>query len=475
VHIPEHGLTREEILETLKSYKSRDLDWQSGKVWAYVYNPGEETAGLVKQAYNLFLTENGLDPTVFPSLLKLETEVIRMMADLLHGGEQAVGHVTTGGTESIMLAVKTARDKFRTERPEIQIPEIVLPVTAHAAFHKAAHYLGLKPVVTPVDPGTFRADVHAMREAITGNTILLVGSAPNYSQGIIDPIHEIGELAQEHNLLFHVDACVGGIHLAFMRKLGYDVPDFDFSVPGVTSISADMHKYGYAAKGASSVLYRDKSLRRYQIFACTDTTAYTLINPTVLSSKSGGPLAGAWAVMNFLGQDGYQRIVSEVQQSAWYLMEGVNAIPGLYVLGKPDMCMFSFASDEMNVYQLADEMAKRGWYLQGQFSTSVTPRNLHVSVNYGTLPMAEAFLKDLGECAEIVRKKEQLDTDFIRQQIGLMLAEPSPEVFAGMAAMAGIQGSELPQEMALINEVLDALPDEYANQLLIDYFNDLYV
>jgi len=475
VQIPEHGLNREEILATLKSYKSRDLDWQSGKVWAYVYNPGEETAGLVKQAYNLFLTENGLDPTVFPSLLKLETEVIRMMADLLHGGEQAVGHVTTGGTESIMLAVKTARDKFRTERPEIQIPEIVLPVTAHAAFHKAAHYLGLKPVVTPVDPGTFRADVHAMREAITGNTILLVGSAPNYSQGIIDPIHEIGELAQERNLLFHVDACVGGIHLAFMRKLGYDVPDFDFSVPGVTSISADMHKYGYAAKGASSVLYRDKSLRRYQIFACTDTTAYTLINPTVLSSKSGGPLAGAWAVMNFLGQDGYQRIVSEVQQSAWYLMEGVNAIPGLYVLGKPDMCMFSFASDEMNVYQLADEMAKRGWYLQGQFSTSVTPRNLHVSVNYGTLPMAEAFLKDLGECAEIVRKNEQLDTDFIRQQIGLMLAEPSPEVFAGMAAMAGIQGSELPQEMALINEVLDALPDEYANQLLIDYFNDLYV
>lgn len=475
VHIPEHGLTKEEVIETLKSYKARDLDWKSGKVWAYVYNPGEETAGLVKEAYNLFLTENGLDPTVFPSLLKLETEVVRMMANLLQGGEQAVGHVTTGGTESIMLAVKTARDKFGAERPEIKSPEMVLPVTAHAAFHKAAHYLGIRPMVTTVDPGSFRADVQAMRQAITENTILLVGSAPNYSQGVVDPIREIGKLAQEHDLLFHVDACVGGIHLAFMRQLGYEVPDFDFSVPGVTSISADMHKYGYAAKGASSVLYRDKSLRRYQIFACTDTTAYTLINPTVLSSKSGGPLAGAWAVMNYLGQDGYQQIVKEVQGATERLIEGVQAMPGLYVLGKPEMCMFSLASDEINIYQLADEMGRRGWYLQGQFSTPVTPRSLHISVNYGTLSMVEPFLKDLRECVEIVRNAEQLDSDFIREQIALMLADPSPEVFAGMAAMAGIQGSELPQEMALINEVLDALPDEYANQLLIEYFNDLYV
>lgn len=473
--IPEHGLTKEEVLLTLKSFKSQDLDWKSGKVWAYVYHPGEETAGLVKEAYNLFLTENGLDPTVFPSLLRLETEVVRLMADLLGGGEQVVGHVTTGGTESIMLAIKTARDKFRSERPEIQSPEILLSVTAHAAFHKAAHYLGLKPVVTTVHPGTFRADVQAMRAAITENTILLVGSAPCYSQGVIDPIGEIGALAQEHSLLFHVDACVGGIHLAFMRKLGFEVPDFDFSVPGVTSISADMHKYGYAAKGASCVLYRDKSLRRYQIFACTDTTAYTVINPTMLSSKTGGPLAGAWAVMHYLGEDGYKRIVGEVQRATECLIEGVIAIPGLNVLGEPDMCMFSFASNEINVYQLADEMSKRGWYLQGQFSTPISPRNLHISVNYGTLDKVEPFLKDLRECVEIVRQMEQLDTGFIREQVALMLAEPSPEVIAGMAAMAGIQGSKLPQEMALINEVLDALPDEFANQLLIEYFNDLYV
>ncbi|HSF82901.1 MAG TPA: aspartate aminotransferase family protein [Anaerolineales bacterium] len=475
MQIPKQGLTKEQVLETLRSYKTYDLDWKSGRVWAYVYNPGEETAQMVKEAYNLFLTENGLDPTVFPSMLKLETDIVRMVASLLRGDERVVGHVTSGGTESIILAVLTARDKARLERPEIGTPEIVLPQTAHASFHKAAHYLGLKVVVTPFDTQTYKADVQAMRAAITGNTILLVASAPCYSQGVIDPIGEIGALAQEKGLLFHVDACVGGIHMSFMRKLGYSLPDFDFTVPGVTSISADMHKYGYAAKGASTVLYRDKELRRYQIFASTDTTAYTLINPTVLSSKSGGPLAGSWAILNYLGEDGYVHIVREVQAATERLIEGVNAIDGLRFLGQPDMCMFSFASDVINVYQLADEMKKRGWYLQGQFSTPLSPRNLHVSVNYGTVGKVEALLADLRECVEITKKTPPLDSAFIREAIGQLMANPTPEAFGALAEMAGIRGSELPDEMALINEVLDALPDEVANMLLIDYFNDLYV
>ena len=475
MHIPKQGLSKEEVLSALQQYKARDMDWKSGRVWAYVYDPGEEVADTIKQAYTMFLTENALDPTVFPSLLKLETDIVRMVANLLRGDEKVVGHVTSGGTESILLAVKTARDKARAEKPHIKTPEIVLPQTAHASFHKAAHYFGLKPVVTPFDPLSFRADVSAMRSAISENTILLVGSAPCYSQGVVDPIEEIGELALEKGLLFHVDGCVGGIHLSFMRKLGYSVPEFDFTVPGVTSISADLHKYGYAAKGASVVLYRDKSLRRYQIYASTDTTAYTLINPTVLSSKSGGPLAGAWAILNYLGEEGYLRIVKEVQDATWRLVEGINAIPGLRVLGKPDMCMFSFASDEINVYQLADEMKKHGWYLQGQFSTPHSPRNLHVSVNYGTSGQVDAFLKDLRDCVEKVRQSPPLDSDFVRAVVSSLLENPSPEAMGNLWAMAGIQGSELPDEMAFINEFLDALPDEYANLLLIEYFNDLYV
>jgi sphinganine-1-phosphate aldolase len=476
MQIPEKGLPKEQVLGTLQAFKSRDMDWKAGKVWCYVYNPGEETADVVKQAYLSFLTENGLDPTVFPSMLKLETDVVRMLATLLRGDENVVGHLTTGGTESIMLAVKTARDRARALYPEITQPEMVLPKTAHASFHKAAHYLGVTPVLVDINPSTFKVEAEAMRAAITENTILLVASAPSYSQGVIDPIDEIGALSQEKGLLFHVDGCVGGIHLSFMRKLGYEVPTFDFSVPGVTSISADLHKYGYAAKGASCVMYRSKDIRKYQIFACTDTTAYTLINPTVTSSKSGGPMAGAWAILTYLGEEGFKHIVKTVQDTTQKLIDGINAIPELEVLGQPAMCMFSFKSDAINVYQLADAMARRGWYIQGQFSTPLTPRNLHLSVNYGTTHQANALLADLRACVEEVKAMDPIDSEGIRAMVNAALQSPDPEaVFGQLAASAGLTGTDLPEQMAFINEVLDALPDKLCNMFLVNYFNDLYV
>jgi len=476
MNIPQQGLSKEEILNTLQAFKARDMDWRAGKVWCYVYNPGEDPAEVTREAYLSFLSENGLDPTVFPSLLKLETEVVRATINLLRGDSNAVGHLTTGGTESIMLAVKTARDKARAEHPEITQPEMVLPKTAHAAFHKAAHYLSVKPVVVDIDPQTFKVRAEAMQAAITPDTILLVASAPSYSQGVIDPIGEIGKLAREKNLLFHVDGCVGGLHLSFMRKLGYDVPDFDFTVRGVTSISTDLHKYGYAAKGCSAIMYRSKELRKYQIFACTDTTGYTLINPTMLSSKTGGPMAGAWAILNFLGEDGYKRIVRDVQEATRKLIDGINALDDLQVLGEPAMCMFSFKSDTINVYQLADEMSKRGWYIQGQFSTPLTPRNLHLSVSQGTVQTVDALLDDLRECVGIVKSKPTIDSNAIRAMVAASLQGPDPEAaFSQLAANTGLAGTELPTEMALINEVLDALPDELCNVFLVNYFNDLYV
>lgn len=475
MHIPEKGLSKEEILGTLQAFKSRDVDWKAGRVWCYVYNPGEESAEVVREAYLSYLSENGLDPTVFPSLLKLETDVVRATINLLRGDANAVGHLTTGGTESIMLAVKTARDKARAEKPHIKEPEMVLPKTAHAAFHKAAHYLNVKPILVDVDPQTFQVHAEDMRAAVNENTILLVASAPSYSQGVIDPIAEIGEIAQENNLLFHVDGCVGGLHLSFMRMLGYDLPAFDFTVAGVTSISTDLHKYGYAAKGCSVIMYRSKDIRKYQIFACTETTGYTLINPTMLSSKSGGPMAGAWAMLNFLGQEGYKHIVKTVQDASEKLIAGIRAIDGLRVLGAPAMCMFSFASETINVYQLADEMSKRGWYIQGQFSTPRTPRNLHISVTYGTAPNVEALLKDLRECVEIVRNLTPIDTDAIKALVGGALQSPDPEAaFNQLAASAGLSGSSLPSELAFINEIMDVLPDEICNIFLINYFNDLY-
>lgn len=473
MQIPPIGLAPDAILSTLRSFKGLDMDWEAGRVFAYVYQPDAAAAAVVKDAYMLYLTENCLDPTTFPSVGKLESDVVRMVAHLLHGDEQVAGNVTSGGTESILLAVKTARDHARAHRPHITQPELVLSRTAHAAFHKAAHYLGVKPVVVGFDPVTFQADVDAMAAAITPNTILLVASAPCYSQGVIDPVDAIAALAQERGLLCHVDACVGGIHLSFLRKLGRTVPAFDFSVPGVTSLSVDMHKYGYAAKGTSVVLYRERSLRRYQIFSSTDTTAYTIINPTALSSRSGGPLAGAWAILHYLGEDGYKEIVGKVQAATDRLIAGVQRIDGLRVLGQPAMSMFSFASDAVNVYQLADAMRRRGWYLQPQFSTPTSPRNLHISMTYGVAHNVDALLVDLSACMAEVRAEPPLDTEFIAAAAAALAEDPSPEAIAGLMGAVGLQPGQLPQEMAVINEVLDALPDAVANEILIDFFNAL--
>ena len=473
--LPAKGLSKEEVFATLERFKSRDWDWKSGRVWAYVYDPGDEAREVIHRAYTMFLTENALDPTVFPSLLRMEREVVRAVAELLRGGPDVVGNMTTGGTESNMLAVKAARDWARVHRPEVTQPEMVLPITAHPSFHKAAHYLGVKPVVVGINPHTFKVEPEAMREAITPNTILLVASAPNWSQGVVDPIPEIGEIAQERGLLFHVDACVGGFYLSFLRKLGYTVPDFDFAVPGVTSISADVHKYGYAAKGASTILYRDKELRRYQMYACAKTTGYAFINPTMLSSRSGGPIAGAWAALHYLGEEGFLRIVETVHSATRRLLQGIDEIPELRVLGEPAMCIFSFTSDELNVYQLADAMARRGWYIQAQPSTTYTPRSLHLSVHYGNAHRVDELLRDLRECVEEVKQAPPVDREAIRAVVAQAVESPDPQrEFRRLMGAFGITTTELPEEMALINEVLDILPDSLAETLLLDYFNDLY-
>ena len=475
MHIPERGRTKEEILQTLEAYGQGDLPWDSGRVMAYVYDPGKETSDVARSAYMMYLTQNALDPTTYPSVMRLENEVVRMIINLLRGDESVVGNMTSGGTESILLAVKTARDWSRAQRPDIKVPEMILPRTAHAAFHKAAAYFDVKPVIAGFDATTYKADVDAMRRAVNKNTILLVGSAPGYAQGVIDPIEEIGALAQERGLLFHVDACVGGIHLSIMRKMGYPLPSFDFSVPGVTSISADMHKYGYAPKNASVVMYRTKELRKHQIYSCRHTTIYALINPTILSTKSGGPMAASWATLNFLGEDGYAKIVKAAMDATERLLEGISAMPDLRILGKPDMCMFSMASDTVNVFQVADEMRDRGWYVQPQFSTDLSPPNLHITVNHSSVALVDEFLDALRDSVEAVKKSGvTLDPAVIKSQLDQMLGNLTPDGLQQILAMAGISGTKLPDHTALINTVLDNMPDAVVEDLLTGYINDLF-
>ncbi len=476
--IPPKGLPKEEIFKILQSYKGEDLDWKSGRVLGFIYDPGKKVHDVTHEAYTMYLTENALDPLSFPSLLRLENEVVRMTANLLGCDNKVVGNFTSGGTESLILAVKTARDYSRAVKPHITEPELVLPITAHSSFFKACHYLGIKPVVTRVHDDSFGADVDAMRKAITDNTILLVASAPGYAHGVVDPVPEIAALALEKDLLCHVDACVGGIHLSYMRKLGYDVPDFGLNVPGVTSLSVDLHKYGYAAKGASIILHKNKELRKYQIWGCSRWTGYPVINPAITSAKSGGPMAAAWAVLNYMGDDGYMEIVQEVMQATKLMIEGVNRIDGLRVLGNPDMCMFALASttDKINVYHLAEEMKKTGWYLQPQFARENSPSNLHISLNRSTVPQAEAFLKDFEATVEEIRNREvDQQTRDLQEELKKLSLKFDDETFFKLAEMAGVTGTEPPERMDKVNMLLEALPYDVSEYVLVEYLNNMMV
>lgn len=474
--IPQKGMSRDALFAAMEQYRAQDVDWRSGRVWAYVYDPGPAAEEVIKQAYMAYLSDNALDFSAFPSVLRFENEVVAMAASHLGGDENVVGNFTSGGTESIMLAVKTARDFSRAKRPSIRVPEMVLPVTAHAAFQKAAHYLDVKPVLVPVDPTTFRADVDAVRDAITPNTILLVGSAVSYAHGVVDPIRELGQLALEQELLFHVDGCMGGFLLPYFRRLGAEIPDFDFTVPGVTSISMDLHKYAFAAKGASTILYRSQELRRYQIYTCAQWTGYTIVNPTVQSSKSAGPLAAAWAVLNFIGDDGYLELARTMLDATRRITAGIGRIDGLRVLGQPDMNLVAFTSDQVSVFHIIDEMKQRGWYIQPQLGFHGSKENIHLSINPASEKWVDEFLADLRECTAIART---LRVGELAAELRTALATLDPDtmdqgVLAQMLQLAGVEGVALPERMAGINELLNALPPDLTEQVLTLYVNQLF-
>jgi len=397
--LPAKGIPKSEVMAALTVLRERDVRWQEGRVFSLIYYAGEEITELLKEASLLFFSENGLNPTAFPSLRQLETDVVAMSASLLGGDDETAGNMTSGGTESILLAVKSAREWARVRHPQIREPEMILPLTAHPAFEKAAHYFDIKPVRTAIGPD-FRADVSAAQAAITSCTILMVGSAPAYPFGVVDPIAELAAIAREREIPFHVDACVGGFMLPFVRKLGYPVPDFDFAVPGVTSISADLHKYGYCVKGASVLLYRNAALRRGQFFAYTDWPGGIYASPTMAGTRPSGPIAAAWSVMRYLGEEGYLALAALVMDTAHRIRAGVEAIPSLKVLGEPDMSIMALASDSLNIYDVGDEMAQRGWHLDRQ----QFPPSLHMTVMPVHAETADDFLRDLAEAAAAARR-----------------------------------------------------------------------
>jgi len=404
MNLPSTGLSRGEISSVLRDEATKDVDWKGGKLWTLVYYAGDDVADLLGETFKEYLYTNGLGPTAFKSLKRFESEVIAMTASLL-SEPSAIGNMTTGGTESILMAMKSARDWSRdssqtSRRAAEGRPEVVAPETAHPAFDKAAHYLDVKLVRAPIGPH-LRADVDAMRELITPNTMMLVGSAPNYPYGTVDDIPAIASLAQERGLLCHVDACLGGFFLPFMRMLGEPVPEFDFAVPGVTTISADLHKYGYSVRGTSTVMYRDGDLRRHQFFSRADWAGGLYGSPTMTGSRPGAAIAESWALMQYLGEDGYKERVRSTLDSTRAIIDGINAIDGMTVRGEPAMGVLAFGSDAFDCYALSSAMRKRGWDIE----RLQRPKNLHLVVTPNHAKVVDQFLADLRACADEVRDR----------------------------------------------------------------------
>ena len=395
MELPKTGVPRRQVMDQMRERKQRDADWRGGRTWSLVYPAGEEVDAMLKQANDLYLYENALNPFRFPSLREMEIDVVEMTAGLLHAGDDAGGAMTSGGTESILLAVLSARERAKAERG-VDRPNMVVPFSAHPAFAKAAKVLGLELRQVPLN-ADHRASVSEAEARIDDQTALVVGSAPNYPFGTVDPIPELSALAAARSISFHTDACLGGFLLPFYERLAEPVPPFDFRVPGVTTLSADVHKYGYCTKGASVILHRDaEHLKKYQLFFFDQWPGGSYASFAMAGARPAAPIAAAWAILNHLGEDGYVAQATRIRDTTQQLRAGIEAIPGLRVWGEPVMSVFSFGSDTHDIMAVGDVMDEKGWHLDRQHG----PDALHLMISPEHDRVADEFLADLREAVE---------------------------------------------------------------------------
>ena len=401
--LPESGLTKDDIVVALRDKQAGDARWREGRTFGMVFDGGPSVHDVAEAVAAMFLHDNALNPGAFPSIAAIQSEVVGMCADLFNGGTDAAGFLTSGGTESILMAVKAARERGKAERG-ITAPEMVVARSAHAAFHKGGYYFGVKVHNVPVRDD-WRADVDAMAALVNDNTVLVVGSAPQYPQGVIDDIPALAAVAKSVGASFHTDACMGGFVLPFMERLGEPVPPWDFRVDGVTTISADLHKLGYAPKGVSVILHRSKELRRYQTFMFDDWLGGFYGSPNMQGSRPALPMACAWAVMMHLGMEGYLRLTKSTIDATRRMITGARDL-GLTVLGQPDAHILAMASDDVDVFALGDALLERGGWFHDRQSP---PDSLHATVSAGNAPMIEEYLADLAACIDQVRTTRATD------------------------------------------------------------------
>uniref|UniRef100_A0A8C7UJV2 sphinganine-1-phosphate aldolase n=1 Tax=Oncorhynchus mykiss TaxID=8022 RepID=A0A8C7UJV2_ONCMY len=417
--LPEQGLTQAEVLDRISEYETlNEVDWENGRVSGAVYWGDQTLTKLLVKVYGDFAWSNPLHPDIFPGVRKMEAEVVRMTCTLFNGGPNTCGTVTSGGTESILMACKAYRD-MAYERG-VKHPEIIAPVSVHAAFDKAANYFGMKLVHIPLDKNTLKVDVKAMRRAISKNTAMLVCSAPQFPHGIIDPIEEVGKLALKYNIPLHVDACLGGFLIVFMAKANYPLAPFDFRVKGVTSISADTHKYGYAPKGSSVILYSDKKYRHYQYFVAPDWQGGIYASPSVAGSRPGGIIAACWATMMHMGEDGYIKATKKIIDTARTIKTEIRKINGVFVFGDPEVSVVAIGSDVFDIFRLSNALTSKGWNL----NMLQYPSSIHI-------------------CCTVLHTHEgvakQLISD-IKEQVAVILKNPN-EKTTGMGAIYGMAQS----------------------------------
>lgn len=452
--LPRQGMPRDEVLARLRAFKGNDANFADARTWSLVYYLGEEHTQFLADAYREFFSENALNPMAFQSLKRLEHEVVRMTAGLLGGDGDVVGTMTSGGTETCLLPVLTYRDRAAASGRVFRRrgwgrrgqPEMIAPASIHVAWEKAARYFGVKLVHAPLRDDC-RVDVDAVRRLINQNTIMLVASAPSYPHGVIDPVEELGALALEHDLPLHVDACLGGFLLPFLKELGHGVPRWDFSVPGVTSIGADVHKYGYAAKGASVLLYRNMDYLKHQFFVSENWPGGIFISPALLGTRPGGAIAAAWASLQAIGYDGYVELARQTMAATAALQAGIRAIAELEIVSNPDMSVFAYRArgGKVSIYAVADQLEQRGWLVD----RLQRPEALHLMVTPRHAAVVDTYLADLREAVAAVRSNPALG----RQ---------------GNAALYGMI-AKLPLRGVVRNEVLKMMEKMYGPKLQLPY------
>ena len=399
--LPTTGRASADILGELRDMKGGDVDWKGGRAPLYVFKATDEVYEVGRAAFMEYFSENALGARrAFPSVKRMEDEIVEMALDLFHAPADAQGFMSTGGTESIILAVQTCRDWSRTKRNDPKHRgNIVGAETLHPAFNKGAKLMDLEVRRAPLGPD-LRMDVAAVERLIDDDTIMVVGSAPNFPFGIIDPIAELGAIAERRGVWLHVDACVGGYLAPFVKMAGRKVPDFDFAVPAVSSLSADLHKFGFCPKPASTVFYRDAEKAKHHMFDADVWPNGRFLTTTIVGTRPAGGVAGAWATMQFLGRDGYTRLAAKLMDFVDAYQAGIRATDGLKIHGAPDLSIVSFGSDELDIFRVAELMNEKGW-LPG---LTQTPKGIHRMMSMFHEPVLNEYLDDLRAAVGVVRQ-----------------------------------------------------------------------